>query len=39
MPPSIASLPGMRAERTIVLSSFSKYYAMTGWRIGYMLAR
>ncbi len=36
MPPSIASLPGMR-ERTIVLNGFSKYYAMTGWRIGYML--
>lgn len=36
MPPSIASLPGMR-ERTIVLNGFSKYYAMTGWRLGYML--
>ena len=35
MPPSIASLPGMR-ERTIVLNGFSKYYAMTGWRIGYV---
>lgn len=31
---SIASLPGMR-ERTVVINSFSKAYAMTGWRIGY----
>lgn len=31
---SIASLPDMR-ERTIVISGFSKAYAMTGWRIGY----
>lgn len=31
---SIASLPGMK-ERTIVNNSFSKTYAMTGWRIGY----
>ena len=34
---SIAQLPGMR-ERTIVINSFSKTYAMTGWRIGYLLA-
>ncbi len=33
---SIASLPGM-AERTIVIDSFSKTYAMTGWRIGYAI--
>lgn len=33
---SIASLPGMR-ERTIVISGFSKAYAMTGWRLGYAL--
>jgi aminotransferase len=32
-----ASLPGMQA-RTIVLGGFSKDYAMTGWRIGYMNA-
>ena len=31
---SIASLPGMK-ERTVVINSFSKSYAMTGWRIGY----
>ncbi|MBN1875144.1 MAG: aminotransferase class I/II-fold pyridoxal phosphate-dependent enzyme [Anaerolineae bacterium] len=31
-----ASLPGMY-ERTIVLQGFSKAYAMTGWRIGYMV--
>jgi aminotransferase len=32
-----AALPGMR-ERTILLSGFSKSYAMTGWRIGYAAA-
>ena len=32
-----ASLPGMK-ERTIVLNGFSKSYAMTGLRIGYMCA-
>ena len=31
---SIASLPGM-LDRTILLSGFSKTYAMTGWRLGY----
>ena len=30
---SIASLPGMQ-ERTIILYTFSKTYAMTGWRLG-----
>jgi len=34
---SVASLPGMR-ERTVTLSGFSKTYAMTGWRVGYILA-
>ncbi|MFQ5924552.1 MAG: aminotransferase class I/II-fold pyridoxal phosphate-dependent enzyme [Dehalococcoidia bacterium] len=33
-----AALPGMK-ERTILLSGFSKAYAMTGWRIGYAAAR
>jgi len=33
---SIASLPGMR-DRTIVISGFSKAFAMTGWRLGYAL--
>ncbi len=33
----ITSLEGMR-ERTITIGSFSKDYAMTGWRIGYILA-
>ena len=33
----IASIPGMK-ERTITISSFSKGYAMTGWRIGYVIA-
>lgn len=33
---AIASLPGMK-ERTIVLGGLSKYYAMTGWRVGYIL--
>lgn len=32
---SIATLPGMR-ERTITLNGFSKTYAMTGWRVGYL---
>ncbi|MBN2003629.1 MAG: pyridoxal phosphate-dependent aminotransferase [Anaerolineae bacterium] len=32
---SFASLPGMY-ERTILLQGFSKSYAMTGWRVGYM---
>ncbi len=31
---SIASLPGM-FERTITVNGFSKYYSMTGWRVGY----
>lgn len=34
---SIASLPGMR-ERTIVVNGFSKAFAMTGWRLGYVAA-
>ena len=34
-PMSIASLPGMK-ERTVVVNSFSKAYAMTGWRLGYV---
>ena len=33
----VASLPGMR-DRTITISGFSKTYAMTGWRIGYLAA-
>jgi aminotransferase len=31
---SIYTRPGM-AERTVVVNSFSKAYAMTGWRMGY----
>ncbi|HWR62126.1 MAG TPA: pyridoxal phosphate-dependent aminotransferase, partial [Clostridia bacterium] len=31
---SIASFPGMK-ERSVIIDSFSKAYAMTGWRIGY----
>lgn len=31
----IASLEGMK-ERTIVINSFSKSFAMTGWRIGFV---
>jgi aspartate/methionine/tyrosine aminotransferase len=30
---SFASLPGMQ-ERTVILYTFSKKYAMTGWRLG-----
>ena len=34
---SIASLPDMR-ERTVVINGFSKAFAMTGWRMGYVCA-
>ncbi|MEZ3435131.1 MAG: aminotransferase class I/II-fold pyridoxal phosphate-dependent enzyme [Lachnospiraceae bacterium] len=34
---SIASLPGMK-ERTLVINGFSKSFAMTGWRLGYVCA-
>ncbi len=34
---SIASLPNMK-ERTILISGFSKAFAMTGWRLGYVCA-
>ncbi len=34
---SISALPGMR-ERTIVINGFSKAFAMTGWRLGYVCA-
>ncbi len=31
---SIAALPGMK-ERTVLISGFSKSFAMTGWRVGF----
>ena len=34
---SIATLDGMK-ERTIVVNGFSKAYAMTGWRLGWVCA-
>jgi aminotransferase len=34
---SFATIPGMR-ERTITLNGFSKAFAMTGWRLGYICA-
>lgn len=34
---SIAGYPGMR-ERTALINGFSKYFAMTGWRVGYLAA-
>lgn len=34
---SMASLPDMQ-DRTITVNGFSKAYAMTGWRIGYVVA-
>ena len=34
---AFSSLPEMR-ERTVLLGGFSKSYAMTGWRIGYVAA-
>jgi len=35
---SIAALPQTNGERVIVVDGFSKTYAMTGWRLGYMCA-
>lgn len=34
---SIASIPHLK-ERTIIINGFSKGYAMTGWRLGYIAA-
>ncbi|MFP4228054.1 MAG: pyridoxal phosphate-dependent aminotransferase [Salinivenus sp.] len=34
---AFASIPGMK-ERTITVNGFSKAYAMTGWRLGYLAA-
>lgn len=34
---SFAAIPGMK-ERTILVSGFSKAFAMTGWRLGYVCA-
>ena len=34
---TIAEFPGMK-ERTILINGFSKAYAMTGWRLGYVAA-
>lgn len=34
---SFASIPGMK-DRTILVSGFSKAFAMTGWRMGYVCA-
>lgn len=34
---SFASIPDMR-ERTILVNGFSKAYAMTGWRLGFLAA-
>ncbi len=34
---AMSALPGMR-ERTILIGGFSKAYAMTGWRVGYVAA-
>ncbi len=34
---SFASFPGM-SDRTVTINGFSKAYAMTGWRLGYMAA-
>jgi aspartate/methionine/tyrosine aminotransferase len=34
---SIYNLPGM-AERTLIIDGFSKTFAMTGWRLGYVVA-
>ncbi len=34
---SIATINGMK-EQTVIINGFSKAYAMTGWRLGYVLA-
>jgi aminotransferase len=34
---ALSGLPGMR-ERTVLIGGFSKAYAMTGWRVGYLCA-
>ena len=34
---SVPSLPGFR-ERTVLINGFSKAFAMTGWRLGYVAA-
>lgn len=34
---SVASLPGLK-ERTVLINGFSKAFAMTGWRIGFICA-
>ena len=34
---SVATLDGLR-ERTVTINGFSKSYAMTGWRLGYLAA-
>lgn len=34
---SVAEFPGMK-ERAIIVAGFSKTYAMTGWRLGYIAA-
>lgn len=34
---SLAQIPGMK-ERVIIHNGFSKTYAMTGWRLGYLVA-
>lgn len=33
---SIGSLPGMR-DRSLIINGFSKAFAMTGWRLGYVM--
>jgi aminotransferase len=35
---SLAALPGM-AERTVTINSMSKTYSVTGWRVGWAIAR
>jgi aspartate aminotransferase len=34
---SISTFPGM-SERTLIIDGFSKTFAMTGWRLGYVVA-
>jgi len=36
--PGILSIPGM-LERSLVVDGHSKFYSMTGWRLGYLICR
>jgi aspartate/methionine/tyrosine aminotransferase len=37
-PVSVLAIPGLHADDLFVVSSFSKYFNMTGWRLGWVVA-